>query len=113
MLTPPLLQERNGLHSAECSDTRDPQGQKEKMFKFSNPHTNPIAGAPMPISYEGRAAMSIAWYATEAEAQTAAAIVAARGSTYEGGRFDGMACGRSEGYDKKTNGVKVAFAVTY
>lgn len=83
------------------------------MSRFTNPHTNPIEGAPMPIAWEGRSAMSIAWYSTEAEAQTAAAIVVAKGSTYQGGFFDGMSCGRSVGYDEKIDGVKISFAVTY
>lgn len=67
----------------------------------------------MAIAFEGRSAMSIAWYSTEAEAQAAAAIVVAKGSTYQGGFFDGMACGRSKGYDEKIAGVTISFAVTY
>ena len=67
----------------------------------------------MPVSWEAGVNGSIAWYATEAEAKTAAAIVRENSEKYLSNRIYLRPCGRSLQYDQKTNGVKVAFAVTF
>ena len=64
-----------------------------------------IVGAAIPISYERRKRICIAWFATEAQAEAAAEIV--RSS------FSRRRLGRSKGYDEKIDGVTISFAVTY
>jgi hypothetical protein len=68
---------------------------------------------PTPVKSEQRICFGIDWYASEEDAKIAAADVAARGRTYNGGYFDGMPCGRNKSFDMKDKaGVTVLFAVT-
>jgi hypothetical protein len=52
-----------------------------------------------PVKVDSRICFAIAYYAREADAETAAKIVVARGETYNGGFFHGMCCGRDAGWD--------------
>jgi hypothetical protein len=55
---------------------------------------------PVPVRRQARICFSIDWYATEAEADRAAAIVVAEGVTYNGGYFHGKPCGRDKNWDR-------------
>lgn len=69
--------------------------------------------APVPVKQDGRICFGIDYYATEEDAQVAAAIVREQGRTYNGGYFHGMPCGREEhrDYVDPETGKKL-FAVT-
>ena len=54
---------------------------------------------PKPVKTESRICFGLAWFETEAEAETYAAFVRARGDRYNGGWFDGMPCGRAKQFD--------------
>jgi hypothetical protein len=72
-----------------------------------------MTNLPTPIDREGRFAFSIAFFATEDDANTYAAFIRERGDTYYGGYFDGMPCGRDAGRDRRdADGNVTAYAVT-
>jgi len=54
---------------------------------------------PTPVKRESRICFGISFFATEADADAAAAIVRKRGDTYNGGWYDGMPCGRDTAFD--------------
>lgn len=68
---------------------------------------------PVPVKRDSRICFGIHYFATEADAKAAAAIVRKRGDTYNGGHFHGMPCGRDTGFDHvdRDTGEKV-YAVT-
>ena len=72
-----------------------------------------MSNYPTPVKRDSRICFGIHYFATEAEAEAAAAIVRERGDTYNGGFFDGMPCGRDSGFDHvdRETGEKV-YAVT-
>jgi len=61
-----------------------------------------------------RTCFALAYFATEAEAKTAAEKVEAAGNTYNGGFYHGCACGRAPQFDhdSKEHGKKL-FAVSF
>lgn len=71
-----------------------------------------LDGLADPVASEERICFGIKWFASEAEADQYAAYVRFKGLTYNGGMFDGMACGRNKSFDKRTDGVVTAYAVT-
>jgi hypothetical protein len=54
---------------------------------------------PTPAKIDSRICFGIAYFTSEAEANAYAAHVRAKGITYNGGWFDGMACGRDTTWD--------------
>jgi hypothetical protein len=68
---------------------------------------------PTRVKHDSRICFGIDYFATEAEAEAAAAIVRERGDTYNGGYFDGMPCGRDSGFDHVDSDTgKKLYAVT-
>ena len=67
---------------------------------------------PVPVRIDSRICFGIAYFATEAEADLYAADVVRRGVTYNGGWFDGMACGRAEAFDYLMPDGSKRYAVT-
>jgi hypothetical protein len=67
---------------------------------------------PVPVKSESRICFGIVWFSTEADAETFAASVTARGVTYNGGFFHGMACGRDRTWDHEDPTLGKLFAVT-
>lgn len=65
----------------------------------------------LPIDEDPRICFSIAYFATEEDANRYAQWVREMGFTYNGGFFHGMACGRSPSWDRVIDGKK-QFAVT-
>ena len=63
---------------------------------------------PVPIATESRICFGIEWYATEAEAETAAKLKPGRKN---GGWYDGQSTGRDSGFDFDRDGVSY-FAIT-
>lgn len=68
---------------------------------------------PNPVKRDSRICFSIAFFASEADADRYAAHVRANGITYNGGYFHGMPCGRDKTWDHvdRDTGKKL-FAVT-
>lgn len=64
-----------------------------------------------PVDRDIRTCFSIAFFATEQEADEYAKFVEEHGYTYNGGYFDGRPCGRDKSFDRDVNGVK-QYAVT-
>ena len=58
------------------------------------------APLPTPVKIDSRICFSIMYFATEADADRYAAHVREKGYTYNGGWFDGMACGREDRWDR-------------
>lgn len=54
---------------------------------------------PVPVETSSRICFGICYFASEADADTYAAHVQARGDTYNGGYCDGMGCGRERRFD--------------
>jgi hypothetical protein len=67
---------------------------------------------PVPVRIDSRICFGIAYFATEAEADLYAADVVRRGVTYNGGWFDGMACGRDRSWDYTDADGRRLYAVT-
>ena len=65
-----------------------------------------------PVKYEGRICFSLAFFASEEDADIACRAVREMGCTYNGGWFHGMPCGREFRFDRTVDGVKV-YAVSY
>lgn len=78
------------------------------MTSDTIPETIPL---PKPIKTESRVAFGLAWFATEAEADTFATFIRARGDSYNGGFYPGTPCGRAPIFDTTIDG-KPAYAVT-
>ncbi len=57
------------------------------------------APAPEPVKRDSRICFGIAYFHTEADADTYAKIVRERGDTYNGGFFHGSPCGRDKSWD--------------
>jgi len=69
--------------------------------------------APKPVKLDVRICFAIGYYASEADAALAAAAGKARGDTYNGGYFDGMACGREKNWDYVDPVLGQLYAVTF
>jgi hypothetical protein len=54
---------------------------------------------PKPIKTDSRICFSIAYFKSEEEAKLYDEYVKMMGKTYNGGWFDGMACGRDKSFD--------------
>lgn len=67
---------------------------------------------PTPVETDVRICFGIKWFATEQEAMQQDAIERDAGSTYNGGWFHGMPCGRDPSFDKIVDGRKL-YAVTF
>lgn len=65
------------------------------------------------VESESRTCFGIAWFLKESDADGYAAEVRAKGHTYNGGMFHGMACGRDRGFDKNDPQGKRLYAVTH
>lgn len=72
-----------------------------------------MSNYPTRVKHDSRICFGIDYFASEADAKAAAAIVRKRGDTYNGGFLDGMPCGRDSGFDHidRDTGEKV-YAVT-
>ena len=70
------------------------------------------AAGPAPVKREGRVCFGIEYFATEADADAKAAIVVARGDTYNGGWSHGSPCGRNWSFDHTDADGRKLFAVT-
>lgn len=70
--------------------------------------------APNVVKIDSRICFSIAFYASEDDANRAHEIGRQRGDTYNGGYFHGMACGRDKRWDHvdKDTGRQL-YAVTF
>ena len=66
---------------------------------------------PQPVFTDTRICFAIGYYASEKDAMQADKAVRARGYTYNGGFFHGMACGRDREWDYVKDGVQY-YAVT-
>lgn len=71
----------------------------------------PADTLPEPVETDVRISFSIAWFATEAEADRYGAYVRATGATYNGGWYHGRPCGREPSRDVERDGKKL-YAVT-
>lgn len=67
---------------------------------------------PDAVKHDSRICFGINFYRTEEDAQRAARVVQARRQTYNGGFFDGMACGREPHRDYVDPVLGKLFAVT-
>lgn len=67
---------------------------------------------PKPVKFDSRICFSIAYFASEADAERYAEHVRAMGYTYNGGWFDGMACGRDQTWDHIDPKLGQLYAVT-
>lgn len=67
---------------------------------------------PKPVRRDSRICFGIAYFVDEKEADAYAAWVEARGLTYNGGFFHGMACGREKGRDYTDKDGARFYAVT-
>jgi hypothetical protein len=65
------------------------------------------------VKYDSRICFGIVFFATEAEAKAYGDWVTKRGITYNGGYFDGMACGREPSRDYVDAELGPLFAVTH
>ena len=72
-------------------------------------YTGPEPGA---VAHDSRICFGITFFATAEAADAYAAKVRAAGTTYNGGWFHGMACGRDTGWDVTRDGKTLFFAVT-
>jgi hypothetical protein len=61
---------------------------------------------PTPHHIDSRICFGIAYFTSEADATAYDAHVRAKGYTYNGGFFDGLACGRERTWDYERDGVK-------
>lgn len=77
--------------------------------KASNGYS--VGGVPA-VFVDSRICFSIAYFATEADAEKAGEGVTRAGRTYNGGLFNGMPCGRDTSWDVTKDGVKY-FACTF
>lgn len=68
--------------------------------------------APVPVKSESRICFGIMWFKTEADADAAAEQVRAKGYTYNGGWYHGMACGREPVWDYTDPVLGRLYAVT-
>jgi hypothetical protein len=66
---------------------------------------------PEPVETDSRICFGIAYFTSESDAILYAADVRRRGCTYNGGFYDGMACGREKRFDHMKDGRKL-YAVT-
>ena len=71
-----------------------------------------VKPAPVPVEVDVRISFGIKWFATEAEAMEQHEIERKFGSTFNGGWYHGMPCGRDDSWDKTVNGVKL-YACTF
>lgn len=69
------------------------------------------ASYPKVVRHDSRIAFGIDFFATEEEADRAAAIVRERDDRYNGGWWDGYPCGRAREFDHTYEGRKI-YAVT-
>lgn len=67
---------------------------------------------PIPVMYEGRICFAIEWFNSEPEADVYARHVRNAGDTYNGGWFDGSACGREKRFDCDDGFGNTIFAVS-
>ena len=81
-----------------------------KRVKAAEPNLHETIWERM-IEYSGRCSMSVAWFATEEEAEKFGAAIRASGASYNGGWFHGMPCGRDRGFDTVKDGKKI-YAIT-
>jgi hypothetical protein len=65
-----------------------------------------------PAKIESRICFAIYYFKTKRDAVRYDAVVRKRGDTYNGGFFDGMACGRDERFDHKDPELGQLYAVT-
>jgi hypothetical protein len=70
-----------------------------------------IRKVPEPVERDGRICFGIVYFETESDAALYEKDVRRRGCTYNGGYFDGMACGRAKEFDYEKDGRKL-YAVT-
>lgn len=68
---------------------------------------------PEPVKRDSRICFSIAYFSTEADADTYAAFVREKGDTYNGGYFHGMPCGRESSRDYTDPELGRLYAVTH
>lgn len=73
-------------------------------------HT-PQSTLPTPVGQDSRTCFGILFFAAEDEAAAYSAHVRASGQAYNGGFFDGMACGRDRAFDREVDGQR-QYAVT-
>ncbi len=74
--------------------------------------TKPKQEMPAHTHYDSRICFGILYFDTPAKANKAARIVQARGDTYNGGWFHGMACGRATQFDYVDPKLGKLYAVT-
>lgn len=67
---------------------------------------------PTPVKIDSRICFGIAYFTSEADAADYALDVRRRGLTYNGGFFDGMACGRDKTWDYTDEALGPLFGVT-
>jgi hypothetical protein len=66
----------------------------------------------MKIREESRICFGLVWFDNEKEAMEYAKEVHKKGATYNGGYYDGMACGRERGFDYELPDGRKAYAVS-
>ena len=71
-----------------------------------------VSAAPTPVEVDVRICFGIKWFATEEEAMAQHKIERKMGSTFNGGWFHGMPCGRDASWDKEVDGRKL-YACTF
>ena len=67
---------------------------------------------PNPVKIDSRICFGIAYFASEADADTFAAHVRAKDRRYNGGFFHGMPCGRDKSWDYVDPKLGQLYAVT-
>jgi len=72
----------------------------------------PTSTIPTPVKIDSRICFAINYFTSEADADRFSDSVIKRGITYNGGWFDGMACGRDRTWDYTDDTLGPLFAVT-
>ena len=67
---------------------------------------------PQPVKFDSRICFGIAYFTNLEDANAYSQFVHKRGDTYNGGFFDGMACGRDDRFDHKDMDFGQLYAVT-
>ena len=75
------------------------------------PRTKTVTAPPKAAKHDSRICFGISYFTSEADAKKYHDYVRSKGFTYNGGWFDGMACGRDKTFDHTTDGVTY-YAVT-
>ena len=65
------------------------------------------------VDTDVRICFAIAWFESEESAQEATKDESVKGSTYNGGMFHGMQCGRDKTWDRTDDKGRKLYAVTY